>query len=65
MPYTDDPVKDHEQYEAEREKRLEKRPVCGCCDHPIQDDHYYLTDRGMTCPDCLETYYRMEVDIDD
>lgn len=62
MPYTDDPVKDYEQYDKEQAKRLKKRPVCCCCDEPIQDDHYYLLERGKICPDCLEAFYREEID---
>ena len=62
MPYTDDPVKDYEQYDKEQAKRLEKLPVCDCCCDHIQDDHYYQTECEILCPHCLETYYRREID---
>ena len=50
-------------HEDEQEKRLAELPVCDCCDEPIQDDHYYLINSDNICPDCLENYYRTEVDI--
>ena len=64
MPYTDDPIADFNRHDAEQAKQLEKRPVCSCCCDHIQDDHYYQTEGEILCPDCLETYYRVEIDID-
>lgn len=49
-------------HEAEQEKRLAELPVCDCCFEPIQDDHYYLINSDNICPDCIENYYRIEID---
>lgn len=49
-------------HDADREKRLERLPVCADCGEPIQDDHYYLVNDEAICPDCLEIGYRKETD---
>ena len=60
---TDDPNADFDRWDAERERQLAELPVCDCCDNPIQDDHYYQINGDNICPDCLENYYRKEVDL--
>ena len=37
MYYTDNPVRDFERYDADREDELASLPVCDICDEPIQD----------------------------
>ena len=65
MPFrTDDPVADFERHEHRQQKWLDSRPVCDICDEPIQDDHYYLINSDNICPNCMETYFRKEVDVD-
>jgi len=60
---TDDPNADFDRWDAEQERQLAELPVCDCCDNPIQDDHYYQINGDNICPDCLENYYRKEVDL--
>lgn len=50
------------QRERERERELEKLPKCDECGEPITEDHYYVIGNQKICPDCLETYYRVEND---
>lgn len=65
MPFrTDDPVADFNRHEHRKQKWLDSRPVCDHCEDPIQDDHYYLINGDNICPDCMETYFRKEVDVD-
>lgn len=56
--YSDDPVRDYNRYDAEREDELEKLPVCDYCGERIQDDYYYEIGDEIICPDCLEHNFR-------
>ena len=38
MGFTDDPVADFERYDAEREWKLNRLPVCWCCGEHIQQE---------------------------
>ena len=49
-------------HDAEQDRWLQERPVCCWCDEHIQDDHYYLINDEACCPECLESYFRKEVD---
>lgn len=51
-----------ERHERELERRLLERPVCKDCGESIQDDHGYLIEGGLVCPDCLEMNYRKDID---
>lgn len=62
MFYTDDPIADFYAHDAEQEKRLARLPVCDECGHHIQNDHFYLINGENICPDCLECFYRKEID---
>lgn len=59
---TDDPVADADRYFSERDAELEKLPVCADCGEPVQDDHYYLINDEVICPNCLDSNYRKEID---
>ena len=51
--YTDDPIADHEAYEAEL-ARLEKEvPVCDYCNRPVADDFYYEINDEVICAECM------------
>ena len=65
MPYirTDNPVKDFDRYDRDRERKLAERPHCDICDQPIQDDHFYLINGDNVCPVCLEDHFRKDVDF--
>ena len=60
--YTDDPVRDFERYDADREDELANLPVCDICDEPIQDEHYYIINGDNICPLCLEACFRVRND---
>lgn len=57
MHYTDDPIRDAENYQLDQEAWLEKRPICDVCGEPVQEDHFY-TDGciDVCCPGCWEQY---------
>lgn len=59
---TDDPASDADRYFSERDAELEKLPVCADCGEPVQDDHYYLINDEVICPNCLDSNYRKEID---
>lgn len=56
MIWTCDPVQDAENYSAEQDERLERRPVCDFCGEHIQDEYYYCIGGKNICPSCLEDY---------
>lgn len=56
MYRTDDPIRDFLKHDADREKQAEKLPICADCGEPVREDHYYLINDEVICPDCLETY---------
>lgn len=47
--------------EDEHEKWLKTRPVCAYCREHIQDRYYYLINDNPICEDCLDCYYREEI----
>ncbi len=49
-------------HEAEMDEKLDRRPVCVCCEEHIQDDHAYNIGGELYCPDCMESQFRMEID---
>ena len=59
---TDDPARDAERLAEAQDRQLEQRPVCSECGHHIQADHYYDINGEVVCPECLENYYRKEVE---
>ena len=62
MSYTDDPVRDAEQYEYEKEKRRQERiydlPECDECGDRIDDDYYYECDDRTMCPSCVSKHMK-------
>lgn len=56
MIWTDNPVADAAAYDAECERRLQRRPVCDECHEHIQDDHYYDIRGMIICPDCMREH---------
>ena len=51
-----------EAHEREEERWLARRPVCEYCEEHIQDDHYFDINGEVVCPDCLESYFRKDID---
>ena len=62
MYYTDDPIRDFERWDRERERRLEFLPVCVDCGHHIQADYFYEINGEPICPACMESGYRKEME---
>lgn len=62
MYFTDDPVKDHDRYQEEQDKQLQKLPKCSICDEPIQDDHLYEINDEVVCEECLKDNFRKNVE---
>lgn len=50
---TDNPVKDFEKYDAEKEAELAKMPKCSYCDEHIQDDYLCDIDGTIYCMECF------------
>ena len=57
MYYSDDPVRDFERYDAQRERELARRPKCCECDEHIQEDYCFEIDGELVCIHCLKRYY--------
>ena len=52
----------HARYDAERERELERLPVCAECCEAITDDHYFDIAGETVCEECLFANHRMETD---
>lgn len=50
------------RHEAEQEAWLSRLPVCEYCDNPIQDDYYFEIGGGIICQDCLDAFFRKNVE---
>lgn len=62
MSYTDDPLRDYDNWEMEQSRKLAKLPRCADCGEPIQSEYYYEINDECICPDCLESNYRKETE---
>ena len=62
MFYTDDPVKDHDRYQEEKDKQLQKLPKCSICDEHIQTDYLYEINDELICESCIKDNFRKPVE---
>lgn len=62
MYYTDNPVADFENYDAEQTIQLNRLPKCCCCSEPIQDEYCYEINGEYMCIHCLNEYFRKDVE---
>lgn len=62
MLYSDNPIKDHYRYEAEREKQLQKLPKCSYCHDFIQEDFYFEINGEVICETCMDRFFKKDVD---
>jgi len=62
MFYSDDPIRDYENWDAEQQRRLDKLPKCSECGEPIQTEECYEINDELICPDCMETNHRKWVE---
>ena len=62
MIYTDDPIRDHYNYETEVAAWQSMLPVCDCCGNPIQDDCYYQAEPDLRlCARCWDDYVNANI----
>lgn len=45
-------------HEAEMGAKLDNKPVCVCCEEPIQDDYMYDIYGEIYCEDCMIAQFR-------
>ena len=62
MFYSDDPVADFNQYDAEQQAKLDKLPRCSECDEPIQSETCYEINGELICEECLENNHKKWVE---
>lgn len=59
---TDDPIADFADYDAERQRELDKFPKCDNCGEPITDEYFYNIDGTYICETCMRDEYRKNTD---
>lgn len=57
MVFTDDPLADFHNYDAEQEAALEMLPKCTECGHPIQDEECIVINDMPFHKDCILDNY--------
>lgn len=60
--YSDDPIKDFLNHDAEQNERLADLPECDICGQKIQDEYYYEIEGTSICCECLNRDFRKWVD---
>lgn len=60
---TDNPVRDFDRWDRQREKALEQLPRCSECDKPIQDEYCYEINGELICPECMRTFRKHTEDF--
>lgn len=60
--WTDDPVRDADQFDRRKHRRLEMCPVCSICMEPIQDEQAYFDGIEWAHEDCVNAKYRRYVE---
>lgn len=61
--YTDNPVSDAERYYNDKEKELERLPVCSECENPIQTETCYVINGKAVCKNCMEEHKTYTEDL--
>lgn len=54
--YSDDPVKDAQDYMDYLDDLTDDLPVCSECDEKIMDDEAYFIFDDWICEDCMKKY---------
>lgn len=62
MFYTDDPVKDYDRYQDEKDKQLQKLPKCSYCDEHIQTEELCDIDGTLYCMECFKDNFIKNVE---
>lgn len=60
--YSDNPINDFMEFDAEQERKLATMPVCSICGEPIQDDFLFDIDGEIFCEECLKDNFRKSTD---
>ena len=60
--FTDNPLKDFERYDEEKEMALNKYPQCYFCGNHIFEGRYYVIDEEIACEDCLDQFWGKDVE---
>lgn len=63
MMWTDDPIRDAANYDAEQERIIEQLPLCDECNERIQDEYYYEVRGWVICPSCMEDHRKWNLDF--
>lgn len=60
--YSDDPVRDFDEYDRQQEKLLEKLPICDGkkCGKRITE-YYYEVNHEILCESCMIRRYRRNI----
>lgn len=56
MTFTDDPIRDFENYYDDLERKLEELPICSECGEHIQDDMCYEINGEYLCENCVDMH---------
>lgn len=56
MYFSDDPIRDFERWDADREARLARYPVCFFCGCHCQGEKAYLIQDKWICEDCMHDF---------
>jgi formylmethanofuran dehydrogenase subunit E len=62
MFYTDDPVRDFENYDREMARRIARLPVCAECREHIQSEDLYDINGELYCEECMHNHKRSAID---
>ena len=61
--YTDDPLRDADNYDRWKHDLLADNPVCEVCGDTIMDKYYSdINGYDVLCPNCLENKYERRVE---
>lgn len=63
MCYSDDPVKDFDQWDQEQQRKLERLPACRACGEHIQQENAVRLEGYYYCDACLDDM-RISIDVD-
>lgn len=56
MYYTDNPVRDHAQWDAAQEALRQLLPRCSECNQLIEDEECYNLDGEAVCEECIPRF---------
>jgi formylmethanofuran dehydrogenase subunit E len=58
MSYTDDPIRDYDNYCREQEREEARLPVCDGCGETIYDEYCYNINGDILCEECMTNEFR-------